>query len=314
MANILLAIQGWENPEGWLARFRELAADRHHVALWPDTGAPDEIDYACVWKQPHDLLAALPNLKAIFSLGAGVDHLLRDPQLPDLPIARIVDPDLTMRMVGYVVMHVLLHQRQMKIYEAQQREVVWREHYEPPPRTLKVGIMGMGVMGQASAKGLQAAGFSVIGWSRTTKKFDGIEMFDGEAGLKEFLARTNILVCLLPLTPATKGILNYVLFKQLAREPIAPVIINAGRGGEQIESDILRALGDGTLGGASLDVFENEPLPADSPFWHHPKVYVTPHNASASDPRALVANILAQIDNFERGGKLENLVDRKLGY
>ncbi len=314
MTKILLAIQGWDNPEGWLARFRELSGGKHEVRLWPDLGAPDDIEYACVWKQPHGLLATLPKLKAIFSLGAGVDHLLRDPQLPELPIARIVDPDLTTRMVGFVVMHALLHQRQMKIYEAQQRERAWVEHYEPPPRALKVGIMGMGVMGQASAKGLQAAGFSVAGWSRTAKKFDGVEMFEGETGLKEFLAKTNILVCLLPLTPATKGILNSVLFRQLAREPIAPVIINAGRGGEQIESDILRALEDGTLGGASLDVFEEEPLPAASPLWAHPKVYVTPHNAAASDPRALVANILAQIDNFERGQKLENLVDRNAGY
>jgi glyoxylate/hydroxypyruvate reductase A len=217
-------------------------------------------------------------------------------------------------MVGYVVLHALLHQRQMKLYEAQQRARVWREHYEPPPRAIKVGIMGMGVMGEASAKGLLAAGFSVIGWSRTAKKIDGIETFDGEAGLRAFLAKTNILVCLLPLTPATKGILNYVLFRQLAREPVAPVLINAGRGGEQVESDILRALGDGTLGGASLDVFEQEPLPAESPFWTHPKVYLTPHNASASDPRALVANILSQIENFERGGTLANLVSRKLGY
>jgi glyoxylate/hydroxypyruvate reductase A len=139
-------------------------------------------------------------------------------------------------------------------------------------------------------------------------------MFDGEAGLKAFLGKTNILVCLLPLTAATKGILNYVLFKQLARDPIAPALINAGRGGEQVESDILRALDDGTLAGASLDVFEQEPLPAASPLWTHPKVYVTPHNAASSDPRALVANILSQIENYERGGKLENLVDRKLGY
>jgi glyoxylate/hydroxypyruvate reductase A len=313
MAKILLAIEGWE-PQAWLERFRVLGGGKHDVRLWPDAGNADDIEYACVWKQKPGLLAQFPNLKAIFSLGAGVDHLLRDEQLPAVPIARIVDPDLTTRMVGYVVMHALLHQRQMKRYEAQRKEHLWREHYEPPPRSVYAGIMGMGVMGEASAKGLRAAGFSVLGWSRTAKKFDGIEMFDGEAGLKAFLAKTNILVCLLPLTPATQGILNYVLFKQLAREPIAPVLINAGRGGEQVESDILRALDDGTLGGASLDVFEQEPLSSESPFWDHPKVYVSPHNAASSDPRALVANILSQIENFERGEKLENLVDRKLGY
>jgi glyoxylate/hydroxypyruvate reductase len=313
MPKILLAIRGFE-PQAWLERFTALAGGKHEIRLWPDVGDVSGIDYACAWKAPPGLLATLPNLKAIFSLGAGVDHLLQDEQLPNVPIARIVDPDLTIRMVGYIVMHALLHQRQMKLYERQQRERAWAEHYEPPPRSIRVGIMGMGVMGQASAKGLQAAGFSVIGWSRSKKNIDGIEIFDGEVGLKTFLGKTNILVCLLPLTPATKGILNYVLFKQLAREPIPPVLINAGRGGEQVESDILRALDDGTLGGASLDVFEQEPLASESPFWNHPKVYVTPHNASASDPRALVANILSQIENLERGGKLENLVDRKLGY
>lgn len=313
MPRILLAIQGFE-PEAWFGRFEALAGAKHEIRLWPDMGAAHEIDYACAWKAPPGLLATLPKLKAIFSLGAGVDHLLHDEQLPGVPIARIVDSDLTTRMVGYIVMHALLHQRQMSLYEAQRKDRAWVEHYEPPPRSIRVGIMGMGMMGQASAKGLQASGFSVIGWSRSKKTIPGVEMFDGEAGLKAFLGKTNILVCLLPLTPATKGILNYVLFRQLAREPIAPVLINAGRGGEQNEGDILRALDDGTLGGASLDVFEQEPLGPKSPFWDHPKVYVTPHNASASDPRALVANILAQIENLERGGKLENLVDRKLGY
>jgi len=313
MSKILLAIQGFE-PEAWLERFRTLSGAKHEVRLWPDVEGASDFDYACVWKQPHGLLASLPNLKAIFSLGAGVDHLLQDTALPDVPIARIVDPDLTIRMVGYVVLHAHLHHRQMKIYERQSIERAWIDHNEPPPRSIRVGIMGMGVMGQASAKGLLASGFSVLGWSRAPKKFEGVEMFDGEAGLKTFLGKTNILVCLLPLTAATKGILNYILFKQLARDPIAPALINAGRGGEQVENDILRALDDGTLAGASLDVFEKEPLPPESPLWTHPKVYVTPHNAASSDPRALVANILSQIENYERGGKLENLVDRKLGY
>jgi glyoxylate/hydroxypyruvate reductase A len=313
MPKILLAIQGFE-PQAWLERFRALSGTKHEVCLWPDMGGPDEFDYACAWKAPAGLLAQFPKLKAIFSLGAGVDHLLHDRTLPNVPIARIVDQDLTIRMVGYVVLHAHLHHRQIKLYERQNKERVWTDHNEPPPGTIKVGLMGMGVMGQASAKGLSASGFTVLGWSRSPKKVADVEMFSGDDGLKRFLARTNILVCLLPLTPETKGILNYDLFKKLAREPIAPVLINAGRGGEQVEADIVRALDDGTLGGASLDVFEQEPLPAESPLWGHPKVYITPHNAASSDPRALVANILQQIENFERGKPLENLVDRKLGY
>lgn len=312
MSTILLAIKGME-PEAWFERFRALKG-KHEVKLWPENFDPASIDYACVWKQPPGLLAQLPNLKAIFSLGAGVDYFLQDKTLPDVPIARIADPDLTARMTGHVVMHALLHQRQMKIYEAQQKERVWREHYAPPPGAIRVGIMGMGVLGQDAAKGLQAAGFSVTGWSRSAKEIAGVEMFAGDAGLDKFLDRTNILVCLLPLTAATRGILNYELCRKLAREPIAPVLINAGRGGEQVEADILHALDDGTLGGASLDVFETEPLPASSPLWGHPKVYVTPHNAAMSDPQALVVNIMAQIERMESGGQLENLVDRTLGY
>jgi glyoxylate/hydroxypyruvate reductase A len=312
MSTILLAIKGME-PEAWFERFRALKG-KHEVKLWPENFDPASIDYACVWKQPPGLLAQLPNLKAIFSLGAGVDYFLQDKTLPDVPIARIADPDLTTRMTGYVVMHALLHQRQMKVYQAQQQARVWREHYAPPPGAIRVGIMGMGVLGQAAAKGLQATGFSVIGWSRSAKEVAGVEMFAGDASLDQFLGRTNILVCLLPLTAATRGILNYELCRKLAREPIAPVLINAGRGGEQVESDILRALDDGTLGGASLDVFETEPLPASSPLWGHPKVYVPPHTAAMSDPQALVVNIMAQIERMESGGQLENLVDRTLGY
>jgi glyoxylate/hydroxypyruvate reductase A len=313
MAKILLAIQGWE-PAAWLERFQALGGGKHEIRLWPDAGELHEIDYVCAWKAPAGLLAQLPKLKAIFSLGAGVDHLLQDKALPNVPIARIVDQDLTIRMVGYVVLHAHLHHRQMKIYERQSMDRIWVDHNEPPPGAIRVGIMGMGVIGQAAAKGLIASGFPVLGWSRAPRKVDGVEMFDGEAGMKAFLGRTNILVCLLPLTPGTKGILNYTLFKQLAREPIAPALINAGRGGEQVEADIIRALDDDTLGGASLDVFEQEPLPPESPLWGHPKVYLTPHNAASSDPRALVANILSQIENCERGGKLENLVDRTRGY
>jgi len=313
MSKILLAIEGFE-PLSWLERFRALSGAKHEVKLWPDIDGASDFDYACVWRPWHGLLKDFPKLKAIFNLGAGVDHLLQDEKLPSAPVVRIVDPDLTIRMVGYVVMHAHLHHRQMKLYGEQSEERIWKDHNEPPPGTVNVGLMGMGVMGQASAKGLIASGFPVLGWSRAKKDVPGVEMFSGEEGLKAFLARTNILVCLLPLTPETKGILDYNLFKQLAREPILPAVINAGRGGEQVEDDIVRALEDGTLAGASLDVFEKEPLPAASRLWGHPKVYITPHNAASSDPRALVANILSQIENFENGRPLENVVDRKLGY
>lgn len=311
---ILLAIQGWE-PEAWLDRFRALGGGRA-VRLLPDIGDPDAIEYACAWKAPPGLLASLPNLRAIFSLGAGVDHLLSDPSLPDVPIVRIVDPDLTMRMSEYVVLHVLLHHRRVKTYDANQRARVWRDELDPAASEVRVGVMGLGVLGLAAAQALRPLGFQLAGWSRTARTTPGVTVFSGETGLKPFLARTDILVCLLPLTADTRGMLNSELFHGLARDGAlgGPALINAGRGGLQVEADILRALDDGTLAGASLDVFEQEPLPAESPLWTHPKVFVTPHNAAQSDPRALTRYVLAQIERFERGLPLANVVDRKRGY
>lgn len=311
---ILLAISGWE-PDAWLSRFRALGGGRE-IRLIPDIGDPAKIDYACAWKPPPGLLATLPNLRAIFSLGAGVDHLLSDPALPDVPIVRIADPDLTMRMTEYVVLHVLLHHRRFKLYDASQRARRWRDEGDPAASDVRVGIMGLGVLGQAAVAALRPLGFQIAGWSRTAKTVPGVETFFGETGLKPFLARTDILVCLLPLSAETHGFLNYQLFQQLARDGAldGPALVNAGRGGSQVETDILRALDDRTLAGASLDVFEREPLPADSPLWTHPKIFITPHNAAQSDPKALTKYVLGQIDRFERGLPLENVVDRKRGY
>jgi glyoxylate/hydroxypyruvate reductase A len=311
---ILLAISGWE-PDAWLERFRALAGGRD-VRLIPDVGDPASIDYVCAWKPPHGLLASLPNIRAIFSLGAGVDHLLSDPTLPDVPIVRIADPDLTMRMTEYVVLHVLLHHRRFKLYDANQRARRWQDERDPAASDVHVGIMGMGVLGQAAAAALAPLGFQLAGWSRTPKSAAGVPSFSGEAELRPFLARTDILVSLLPLTVETRGFLNYPLFQQLARDGAlgGPSLINAGRGSSQVEADILRALDDGTLMGASLDVFEQEPLPADSALWTHPKIFITPHNAAQSDPKALTKYVLSQIERFERGLPLENLVDRKRGY
>jgi glyoxylate/hydroxypyruvate reductase A len=262
------------------------------------------------------LLTTLPNLRAIFSLGAGVDHLFADPSLPDVPIVRIIDPDLTMRMTEYVALHVLLHHRRFKEYDKQQRERVWRELGDPAAKEVRVGLLGLGVLGRAAAAVLKLLGFQLNGWSRTQRVVPGVTSFAGEAGLQPFLARTDVLVALLPLTEATRGFINYELLRGLARDgPLGgPSLINAGRGGSQVEADILRALDDGTLACASLDVFQTEPLPADNPLWSHPKVFVTPHNAAQSDPRALTHYVLAQIERLERGLPLDNVVDRKVGY
>jgi glyoxylate/hydroxypyruvate reductase A len=311
--SLLLAITGWE-PEAWAERFRQEARGRE-IRLWPDIGDPAAVRYAAVWKPPPGVLASLPNLQAVFNLGAGVDALMADSSLPDVPVLRIVDADLTQRMTEYVVLHVLLHHRRQRAYDAQQRESCWRPIRQPAASEVRVGVMGLGVLGRDAAEVLARLGFRVAGWSRTPKPMPAIETFSG-AELDAFLARTDILVCLLPLTPETRGILNRDLFAKLARDGAlnGPFLVNAGRGGLQVEADIVEALDAGVLQGATLDVFETEPLPASSPLWRHPRVTVTPHVAADSDPRRLVRNVVRQIERHEAGLPFEHVVDRARGY
>jgi glyoxylate/hydroxypyruvate reductase len=315
MNALLLAITRWD-PKIWADRFRVLSPSRD-IRLWPDSvGNPNDIAYACAWMAPRGLMATFPNLQAIFSLGAGVDQLLADPTLPRVPVVRIVDPDLTMRMTEYVTMHVLLHHRQQRRYDAQQRERLWLDHDQPAASEVSVGIMGLGALGRDAAAVLKRLGFNVAGWSRTPRNLPGIETFHAAEGLDAFLARSEILVVLLPNTPATEGILNLRLLRKLKRDGTlgGAYLINAGRGKLQVDADILAALDEGSLAGASLDVFPDEPLPKESRIWSHPHVIVTPHNAAASVPRTLVNNVLKQIERFEAGEALANLVDRNAGY
>jgi glyoxylate/hydroxypyruvate reductase len=315
MSTILLAITSWD-PQEWDARFRALARG-HDIRLWPGRlGASGDITYAAVWKPPPGLLAQFTNLSAIFSLGAGVDALTGDATLPAVPLVRIVDADLTMRMTEYVVLQVLMIHRQQRRYDAQQRQRVWAELPQPAAHEVAVGVMGLGVLGSAAASALSRIGFQVAGWSRTPRLIEGIKTFHGTGGLDAFLARSEILVCLLPHTPATDGIVHHGLLRKLKRDgPLdGAYLINAGRGRLVVEADLLAALEDGTLAGATLDVFAEEPLPKASPFWTHPQVTVTPHAAAASVPNALVDNVLQQIARFERGEAMENVIDRAAGY
>ena len=313
--SLLLSIGGWD-IEAWERRFRALDPDRLLQRAGDAELDLDAVDYGITWKSEPGLFARCPNLKAIFSLGAGVDHLMNDPDLPDVPILRIVDPNLTMRMTEWVTLQVLMHHRQQKRLDEAQRNADWRDLPQASADEVRVGILGLGSLGRDAAEVLSRLGFQVAGWSRTRKHIPGLESFAGAEELDSFLGRTDILVCLLPLTPQTEGILNYDLFSKLARTgPLgAPVIINAGRGGQQVEPDILRALDDGTLHAASLDVFCQEPLPADSPFWSHPKVFVTPHSAADSQPEHMCRNIMDQIEAFERGEPFRNRVDITAGY
>ena len=312
----VLVIVAGATQHAWYGHFRAARGARD-LRFWPQAvGDPVDVGYACVWRAPHGLLAELPNLKAIFNLGAGVDHLLADPGLPDLPIARAVHPDLSMRMTEYVVLHTLLHHRRQRLYDAQQRARVWQGHDQPAASEVTVGIMGLGAIGREAAEVLRRIGFRVAGWSRTEKRLPGVETFHGLSGLDAFLARTEILVCLLPHTRATEGILNLSLLRRLKRDGAlaGAYLINAGRGMLQVDADILAALEEGSLAGATLDVFPTEPLPPESPLWSHPRVMLTPHNAGDLAPAELVKGVFAQIDRLERGLPLEHRVDLSRGY
>ncbi|MEO3384824.1 glyoxylate/hydroxypyruvate reductase A [Mesorhizobium sp. CAU 1741] len=308
---ILLSVTGY-NPQHWV----DLLSAEHDVVL-ESAGAQDaSIDYAVVWKHPHGVLSGLPNLKAILSLGAGVDHILNDPQLPEVPIVRIVANNLTQHMVEYVTWRVLDHHRQGLTYRDLQAQKLWDEPPQPAADEVAVGIMGLGQLGRAAAKALMAVGFRVNGWTRTPGAMDRVTGFHGQGQLAAFLAATDILVVLLPHTASTEGIIDHALLSGLRRDNRlgGAVLINAGRGKLQKEADILRALDDGTLKEASLDVFETEPLPEASPLWSHPRVFVTPHAAATSDPVHLAPLMLEQIARHERGEELENVVDRSAGY
>ena len=304
------------SPERWKSRFDDVCGGRR-VVLLPDAPCdPADIHYAAVWKPGHGELAAFPKLRVIFNLGAGVDALMADSSLPKVPLVRVAVGDLTGRMTEYVVLHVLMHHRQEPYLRACQREKRWEPRSQWAANAISVGVMGLGALGADAADALRRLGFRVSGWSRNPRQIDGVECYHDKAQLDTFLQRTDILVCLLPLTPDTRHILNRELFARLNRNsPIgAPVLINAGRGGLQNEVDILRCLDDGTLGAASLDVFADEPLPPDSPFWTHPNVVLTPHNAADTDPDEISKYVARQIDRFEAGGALENVVDPARGY
>jgi glyoxylate/hydroxypyruvate reductase A len=318
---ILVAATGWD-VEKWAARVHALLPDRPILCTNREgyfQGAEEDIAavrYLLAWKPRQETLDRARGLGVIFSLGAGVDHIFSLSRLPDVPIVRIVDPDLTDRMTEYVTWQVLHHLRRGPEYSALQRDRRWDELDQPAAHHLTVGIMGLGVLGAAAADVLLRLGFRVRGWTRSARQIEGVECFSGPDGLDPFLRGTDILVSLLPYTRETSGLIDKALISRLRRDgPLGgPILINAGRGGSQIEADIAAALRDGTLKGASLDVFETEPLPPDSPLWGFTNLVVTPHVAAVSDADALTRQIAEQILAFERGEPLRNRAGRRRGY
>jgi len=295
----------------WQPLLAELMPE-HEVRFWPEIGDPADIEYAMVWQPPPGLLASLPKLKLICGLGAGIDHLVRDPDLPrHVPIMRLVDPYMTDAMSEYVVLSVLRLHRQDLDYLAQQRAEIWEERDQKNACERPVGILGFGTLGQDAGRKLKALGFPVAGWSRSAKEVAGFATFAAQDGLDALLARSEILVCLLPLTAETEGILNAGLFARLAR---GAGLVNAGRGGHLVEADLIPALDGGRLSGAVLDVVGEEPLPKGHPFWHHPRIIVTPHIAAETHPPTATRIIGDAIRRFAKGKPVANIVDLAKGY
>lgn len=290
----------------WLPWLGE--ANLNVVVHGRDSYAPEDVDYVQSFRPPPGLLKTFPNLKAIFSLGAGVDGFLSDPEFPkQIPLVRFVDPQLSTEMAQYVVMHTLLQHRHQRDFDAAQAAGKWAQKVLPR-RTAdtRIGILGLGEIGTVAGERLRDLGFPVSGWSRSRKNVHGIESYAGEAEFEVFLRVSDFLICLLPLTHETRGILNAKTFAML---PDGAYVINVARGGHLIEPDVIAAIDSGHLAGATLDVFETEPLPETSPLWHHPKVIVTPHIAAITDPRIAVQYIVDGITRNERGEKLQNIVD-----
>lgn len=295
----------------WAAAFNKQVPDQE-LRLWPEVGDKSEIEFAVVWQPPAGFLASLPNLKGIFSIGAGIDHLLADPKLPrDVPVIRMVEPGLTAGMTQFVVMACLMIHRSMIDYRNQQLARHWEEISQRSTGNRRIGILGLGHLGGDAARKLTTFGFPVSGWSRSRKQIEGVTSYAGEEELAEFLGRTDILVSLLPLTAETE---NMIDAKLLAGLPKGAAFISAGRGKQVVEEDLLAALDSGQVGGAILDVFREEPLPADSPFWGHERVIVLPHVASMTDPVTAVGAVVENIRRIQNGAEPLHRVDLDKGY
>lgn len=289
------------------------AAGIDSVVHGRDSYAPEAIDYVLSFRPPPGFLRTLPNLKVVFSLGAGVDGFLADSDYPrSIPLVRFVDNSLATEMAQYILLQVLMVHRSQRALDAAQKDVRWAQTMLPR-RTAdtRVGILGLGEMGVVSARLLVELGFSVSGWSRTAKTMPGVKGFAGLDALPSFLAQCDILACLLPLTPETRGILNAKTFAML---PKGAFVINAARGGHVVEADVIPAIDSGQLSGVALDVFETEPLPASSPLWRHPNVTVTPHLAAISELAPSVRMVVDGIRRHRAGEPLLNIVDLSRGY
>lgn len=296
--------------EHWVKTLKERNSSLD-IQVYPDVERPEDIEFAISWKHPVGLYQKYPNLKVIASMGAGVNHILKDKNLPkNVKVTRIVDDQLTKDMSHFVLLQCLAVSRNLFHHLQDQESKIWKvKTYQTPEKT-SIGIMGYGVLGQAAGKVLKANGFKVCGYANSSKTVDGIKVYGAEEQ-DEFLKHTQILVCLLPVTSETKGALNLDLFKKLKENAY---LVNVARGEHLVEADLIRAIDQDILKGASLDVFQEEPLPESHPFWNHKKIQVTPHIASMTDPKSVADQLLENYKRMQNGEALLNEVDVDKGY
>lgn len=291
----------------WLAKH----APDVQMHIWPDVGDAEQVELLVAWQPPEDVMATFPNLKALLSVGAGADQFDLSQLPAELPVVRMIEPGLTQGMVEYVTFAVLGLHRDMPRYFQQQRAAQWQTHPIRTANQRRVGVMGLGELGQASLQQLVSLGFDCAGWSRTPRDIAGVRCWHGADQLGEFLAHSDILVCLLPLTESTRGLLNAELFAQL---PKGAALVQVGRGPQLVDDHLLTALESGQLSAAVIDVTDPEPLPPDHPFWQHPAIWLTPHIASQTQTDSAVAALLDNLRRYQRGEPMVGLIDRKRGY
>lgn len=304
----LAIISPGKNSDSWIKVLKKYLPELE-IQIYPEINSPEKVEIAMVWQHPHGILSDFPNLKMVSSMGAGVDHILSDQSIPkELPIVRIVDEKLTWSMTNYVVMGVLNFHRQIARYQKDQNLKIW--DMSDSEIEVKVGVMGVGALGSDVLDKLDQLGFPVFGYGFSEKNDFKYPYFSKDK-LELFLKEINVLVCLLPLTQDTEDILNANLFEKCNE---GTFLINVARGKHLVDQDLIDSLDNGRLSGALLDVFREEPLPKDHPFWEHSKVQFTPHIASVTNPEAAGPQIVENINRLFSGEALKNQVNRKKGY
>ena len=308
---VLSLICPTKDPSPWVAAIQAIAPDID-LRIWPDDGDKADVTFTLVWAQPQGVFSQYPNLRVISSMGAGVDNLLQDASIPpQATVVRMVDPRLVSQMGDYVLAAVLNHVRQFPQYGQSQQQHQWQPLQPRNIDEVTVGVMGVGQIGSAVAARLSRLGFQVLGWARRAKSIASVQVFAGQQQLSDFLAASQILVCLLPLTTETENILNVDTLSQL---PQGAYVVNVARGDHLVEKDLLSLINNNHLGGACLDVFRQDPLPPEHPFWSHAKITVTPHIASLTDPTSVAPQIVENYRRMTTGQPLLNQVDRPQGY